>query len=47
MYRQLESFVIESDRPLHMNLDGEPLVERRFEFKTHPRALSVVLGSAS
>jgi YegS/Rv2252/BmrU family lipid kinase len=47
MYRQLESFVIESDRPLHMNLDGEPLVERRFEFKTHPHALSVVLGSAS
>ncbi len=47
MYRQLESFVIESDRPFHMNLDGEPLVEKRFEFKTHPRALSVVLGSAS
>ena len=46
LYRQLESFVIESDRPLHMNLDGEPVVEKRFEFKTHPCALSVVLGSA-
>ena len=47
LYRQLDSFVIEADRPLHMNLDGDPLVESRFEFKTHPHALSVVLGSAS
>lgn len=45
-YRQLDSFVIETDRPLHMNLDGEPVVESRFAFKTHPRALSVVLGPA-
>ena len=43
-YRQLKSFVIESDRPLHMNLDGEPMTDTRFAFKTHPRALSVVLG---
>jgi len=45
LYRQLESFVIESDRPLHMNLDGEPMFDTRFAFKTHPQALSVVLGS--
>lgn len=44
LYRQLASFVIESDRPLHMNLDGEPMIESRFAFQTHPRALSVVLG---
>jgi diacylglycerol kinase family enzyme len=47
LHRQLDSFVIEADRSLHMNLDAEPLVENRFEFKTHPHALSVVLGSAS
>ena len=40
----LTAFRMESDRPLHMNLDGEPVVESRFEFKTHPRGLSVVLG---
>ena len=44
LYRQLDSFVIESDRPLHMNLDGEPVTDSRFEFRTHPRALSVVLA---
>lgn len=43
-YRQLDSFVIEADRPLHVNLDGEPVVEKRVRFKTHPRTLSVVLG---
>lgn len=44
-YRQLSSFVIESDRPLHMNLDGEPMVDNRFAFDAHPRALPVVLGN--
>ncbi len=47
LYRQLDGFVIESDKPLHMNLDGEPCVGDRFEFKTHPRALGVVLADAS
>lgn len=43
-YRQVSSFTIESDRPLHMNLDGEPMVDQHFKFKVHPGALNVVLG---
>ncbi len=43
-YRQLKSFIIEADRPLNINLDGEPVVASRFEFDTHPAALAVVLG---
>ena len=46
-YRQLPSFTIETDRPLHVNLDGEPIQNRRFEFRACPKALSVVLGTAS
>jgi len=46
LYRQLDRFVIESNKPLHMNLDGEPCVDHRFEFRTHPRALDVVLADA-
>lgn len=44
LYRQLAAFTIESKKPLHVNLDGEPFVGDRFEFKTCPKALSVVLG---
>ncbi|MGI9401360.1 MAG: lipid kinase YegS, partial [Rhizobiaceae bacterium] len=44
-YRQERSFSIQSDRPLHMNLDGEPLIDTRFEFETIKRKLSVVLGN--
>ena len=43
-YRQLKSFNIETDRPLHTNLDGEPLIDDHFEFSVHHRALPVVLG---
>lgn len=43
-YRQVSSFTIETDRPLHMNLDGEPMVDQHFSFKAHPGALNVVLG---
>jgi lipid kinase YegS len=46
-YRQLKSFVIEADRPLNINLDGEPVIASRFEFDTHPAALAVVLGPAN
>mgnify|MGYP001818647978 FL=1 len=44
-YRQVPSFTIESDRPLHMNLDGEPVVDQHFKFKVHPGGLNVVLGN--
>ena len=43
-YRQISSFRVEADRPLHMNIDGEPLVAQNFSFKSHPKALDVVLG---
>ena len=43
-YHQAGAFTIETDRPLHMNLDGEPVVDTRFDFATHPGALRVVLG---
>jgi len=43
-YRQLAAFVIETDRPLHINLDGEPIIASRFEFKTRPRAITMALG---
>ncbi len=46
LYRQLESFIIEADKPLHVNLDGEQYVDRRFEFSIRPKALNVVLGDA-
>lgn len=41
-YRQLSEFTIESDRELHMNLDGEPVTGRKFEFTVLPKHLRVV-----
>jgi len=43
-YRQLKRFVLETDRPFHINLDGEPFVDRRFEFDVLSRGVQVVLG---
>jgi diacylglycerol kinase family enzyme len=31
-YRQLRKFTIESDQPLHCNLDGEPIHASKLEF---------------
>ena len=45
-YRQLAAFTIETERPLHVNLDGEPIEGSHFEFKSCPRVLSVVLGDS-
>ncbi len=42
-YEQLASFVIESDEPLQMNLDGEPIKDTTFRFETLPRCLPFVL----
>lgn len=47
LYRQLAAFTIFSEKPLHVNLDGEPFVGDRFEFKACPKALSVVLGDTT
>jgi len=41
-YRQLSEFTIESTRDLHLNLDGEPMLERKLEFSVLPKHLGVV-----
>jgi lipid kinase YegS len=43
VYRQLKSFRIESDEPMPMNLDGEPIVESTFDFEVLPRRLQFIL----
>ena len=44
IYRQLSAFTIETRKPLHVNLDGEPVKGTHFEFRCCPEALSVVRG---
>jgi lipid kinase YegS len=44
LYRQLPAFTIETRKPLHVNLDGEPVKGTHFEFRCIPKALSVVGG---
>jgi lipid kinase YegS len=41
-YWQAERFTIESDRSLHINLDGEPVKVQKLEFSVLPHALNVV-----
>jgi lipid kinase YegS len=43
IYRQAPSFRIEAETPLHMNLDGEPMLATAYDFQVLPRALSFVL----
>jgi diacylglycerol kinase family enzyme len=43
VYRQLQSFRIESDQPIPMNLDGEPIVASSFDFQVLPRRLPFIL----
>jgi len=40
-YRQLAEFRIESDVDIHMNLDGEPMLARHFEFSVLPQHLGL------
>ncbi len=42
-YAQLESFRIECDAPLPVNLDGEPVREQVYEFRAVPQAVRLVL----
>jgi lipid kinase YegS len=42
-YAKLSAFRIESDEPLQMNLDGEPMRDTTFEFRVIPRALRFIL----
>jgi len=41
-YRQLPEFSIESDRKLHCNLDGEPILKKRLRFSVLPKFLQLV-----
>ena len=43
VYRQMSAFRIEAEDPVHVNLDGEPILERSFDFNVLPRRLSFVL----
>jgi lipid kinase YegS len=43
IYRQIDKFRIESDQPLHVNLDGEPLLGKTYDFEVLPRRLPFVL----
>ena len=42
-FARLPAFRIESDLPLQMNLDGEPMRDTAFEFRVLPRALRFLL----
>ena len=41
-YLQLAEFTIESDRKMHCNLDGEPILRKKFHFSVLPQHLRVV-----
>jgi lipid kinase YegS len=41
MYRQLSEFIIQSEHPLHCNLDGEPLHKKKLKFSILPNRLRV------
>jgi lipid kinase YegS len=43
VYRQMAKFRIESNRPLHLNLDGEPMQEQEYDFDVLPQRLPFVL----
>ena len=43
LYRQLASFELESEEDVQMNLDGEPIRERKFRVAVLPRRLRFVL----
>jgi diacylglycerol kinase family enzyme len=40
LYRQLSAFTIETEKPLHVNLDGEPIKGTHFEFVLSGRSVS-------
>ncbi len=45
-YRQVTGLRLETNEPLHVTLDGEPTSGSQFDFRCHPKAISVVLGDA-
>ena len=47
VYRQLRSFRIQAEQPLHMNLDGEPILDTSFDFDILPRRLPFILPESA
>jgi lipid kinase YegS len=47
VYRQMKKFRIEADQPVHVNLDGEPILETTFDFDVLPQKLPAVLPEAA
>lgn len=43
-YKQVESFSLQSSRPLQLNLDGEPYLDTIFKFEVIPKSLRFILG---
>ncbi len=39
---RLKTMVLETSQPFHMNLDGEPMIDERFEVAIKPDALNFV-----
>lgn len=46
-YRQLDSFELETEKPLQLNLDGEPFRGTSFSFRTLPGRLMCVLPESA
>lgn len=46
-YKKVRHFVVESEEPLQLNLDGEPMKGRRFEFQVHQRALQLAIKDSA
>lgn len=46
-YAQVEGFHISSDQPIQVNLDGEPVRSREFDFRVVPKAIRLVLPNDS
>lgn len=42
-YRQLSEFTIETERPLHCNLDGEPVAKRKLKFSVLPKHIGLAV----
>jgi diacylglycerol kinase family enzyme len=40
-YRQLAKFTIETEKEVHFNLDGEPVLKNRLKFSVLPKYLGV------
>jgi len=42
-YRQVKELTVETDDPIQMNLDGEPMRDRRFEFSLLPQRIPLII----